>query len=77
MNGHEVLREIRADHTLRHLPIVVMTTSRRDEDILASYQLGANAFVTKPDTYKGLVAVMRATCDYWLRVAQLPAYGES
>ncbi len=72
MNGHETLSEIRADSYLPHIPVVVFTTSGRDEDIMMSYRLGANAYITKPSTYDGLVETMRRTVAYWLKEVQLP-----
>jgi two-component system response regulator len=73
MNGHEALQAIRADVALRHIPVVVFTTSGRAEDILRSYQLGANAYVTKPATYPELVETLRLTLGYWLGVVKLPS----
>lgn len=72
LNGYEALREIRADAALRHLPVVVVSTSRRAEDVLASYRLGASGYLTKPASYAELVEALRRTCAYWLRTVQLP-----
>jgi CheY-like chemotaxis protein len=71
-DGREALQEIREDERLRHIPVVVLTTSQQDEDILKSYGLGANSFITKPVTFEGLVAVMRALKMYWLQIVTLP-----
>jgi len=71
-DGREVLREIRADPALRRLPIVVLTTSRADEDIVRSYELGVNSFIVKPVTFAGLVEVLRTLGRYWFEVVALP-----
>ena len=59
MDGREALREIKADPALRRIPIVVMTTSKAEEDIYRSYDLGVNSFITKPVTFDALVTVMK------------------
>ena len=71
-NGREALHEIRQDENLRKIPVVVLTTSRADEDLLASYQLGANSFIVKPVTFDKLVEVIRVVTDYWLCIVTLP-----
>jgi len=71
-NGREALHEIRQDANLRKIPIVVLTTSRADEDLLASYNLGANSFIVKPVTFDKLVEVIRVVTDYWLCIVTLP-----
>jgi CheY-like chemotaxis protein len=72
MAGHEVLAEIRRDSALTELPVVVLTTSSAQEDVLASYRLHANAHVTKPTDYAGFAAVVAEIEDFFARVAQLP-----
>jgi CheY-like chemotaxis protein len=72
MDGREALREIKADPLLRRIPIVVMTTSKAEEDIYRTYDLGVNSFVTKPVTFDGLVAVMRTLGAYWIEIVELP-----
>ena len=71
-DGLRALAEIKADRALRQIPIVVMTTSNQDEDIGRSYDLGASSFVTKPITFKALVAVMKTIGEYWFEVVELP-----
>jgi len=71
-NGREALHEIKQDETLRKIPIVVLTTSKAEEDLLASYNLGANSFIVKPVTFDKLVEVIRAVTDYWLCIVTLP-----
>jgi len=72
-NGREALHEIKQDVMLRKIPIVILTTSRGEEDLLASYELGANSFIVKPVTFDKLVEVVRAVTDYWLCIVTLPA----
>jgi CheY-like chemotaxis protein len=74
-DGREVLREIKSDPNLRHIPIVVLTTSKAEEDIFRTYDLGVNSFITKPVTFEGLVAVMRALGRYWFEIVELPTSG--
>lgn len=71
-DGREALREIKADPILRQIPIVVLTTSKSDEDIVRSYDLGVNSFITKPVTFEGLVEVMRTLQKYWFEIVELP-----
>jgi CheY-like chemotaxis protein len=71
-SGREALGEIKADENLRRIPIVVLTTSSDEQDVLATYDLGANSFITKPVTFGGLVEVMRAWGRYWFEIVELP-----
>jgi CheY-like chemotaxis protein len=71
-NGREALAEIKADESLRRIPIVVLTTSSDEQDVLSTYDLGANSFITKPVTFGGLVDVMRAWGRYWFEIVDLP-----
>ena len=59
-DGREALREIKGDEKLCHIPVVALTTSRADEDVVRSYQFGVNSFITKPVTFQGLVEAMKA-----------------
>jgi CheY-like chemotaxis protein len=72
-DGREALAEIKADPDLRRIPIVVLTTSKAEEDILRSYDLGVNSFITKPVTFEGLVDAMRTLKKYWFEIVELPA----
>lgn len=72
MDGREALREIRTDPALRHLPVVVLTTSRADEDIVRTYALGVNSFVRKPVGFQALVAAMAVLGRYWFELVELP-----
>lgn len=71
-DGREALHEIKQDEALRKIPIVILTTSKADEDLLASYKLGANSFIVKPVTFDKLVEVIRVVTDYWLCIVTLP-----
>lgn len=71
-DGREALREIKADHGLRRVPIVILTTSQADEDISRSYDLGANSYITKPVTFGALVDVLRVLGKYWIEIVDLP-----
>ena len=71
-DGREALAEIKADPTLRRIPVIVLTTSKAEEDIVRSYDLGVSSFITKPVTFEGLVNVARAIGDYWLGIVVLP-----
>lgn len=72
IDGREALKTIKGDPTLRDIPIVVLSTSRLDEDIARSYQLGVNSFITKPVTFSGLVEAMNVLGRYWLEIVELP-----
>lgn len=72
-DGREALREIKADPELRKIPVVVLTTSKAEEDVSASYRDGANSFITKPASFSSLVDVVQALGRYWLDVVDLPA----
>lgn len=71
-DGREALREIKANPELRSIPVVVMTTSKAEEDILSTYDLGVNSFITKPVTFEGLVDLLRIIGRYWFEVVELP-----
>ncbi|MGE0609705.1 MAG: response regulator [Pirellulales bacterium] len=72
-DGREVLDEIKRDPRFRQIRIVVMTTSKADEDILRVYNLGAESYVTKPVTFSALVDVVCTLGKYWLQIVELPA----
>ena len=72
MDGREVLAEIIADVKLQHLPIVVMTTSSAEPDVLAAYKLRCNSYIVKPIDFKQFVAVIQALGNYWFTVVVLP-----
>jgi CheY-like chemotaxis protein len=71
-DGREVLAEIKNDPDLRQIPVVVLTTSQADEDIVRSYQLHANAYVTKPVDFDRFIAVVRQIDEFFVSVVKLP-----
>jgi CheY-like chemotaxis protein len=72
MDGRQVLEEIKADETLRTIPVVVLTTSEAEEDIIRSYRLHANAYVTKPVDFDQFIKVVRQIDDFFVSVVKLP-----
>ena len=69
--GREVLEEIKGDETLRHIPVVILTTSQAEQDILESYRLRANAYVTKPVDLEQFLRVVRSIEQFWLEIVKL------
>jgi len=72
MDGREALAEIKADDSLRRIPVVVLTTSKDEADVLSTYDLGVSSFITKPVTFGGLVDVMKTWTQYWFEIVELP-----
>ena len=72
-DGRAALREIKANPELRHIPVIILTTSKAEEDICRSYDLGANSFITKPVTFGALVDVLQVLGRYWIEIVDLPA----
>ena len=71
-NGREVLAEIREDEKLTRLPVVILTSSHAEEDVLKSYELHANCYITKPLDLAGFTTVVKAIEDFWFTVVRLP-----
>src|SRR5207253_2541894 len=71
-DGREALKEIKGDSQLRAIPVVVLTTSKAEEDILKTYDLGVSSFITKPVTFSSLVDTMKKLAQYWFEVVELP-----
>jgi CheY-like chemotaxis protein len=71
-DGREALQEIKADPELRRIPVVVLTTSKAEEDLLGTYNLGVNSFIVKPVSFDGLVDVMKGLGRYWFEIVHLP-----
>jgi chemotaxis family two-component system response regulator Rcp1 len=71
-DGREVLAEIKADVDLKRIPVVILTASVADEDILKSYDLHANCYISKPDDLDQFIAVVRSIEDFWLTIVKLP-----
>jgi CheY-like chemotaxis protein len=72
-DGREALAEIKADPALRSIPVVILTTSKADEEIQRAYDLGANSFIVKPVTFEGLVSAIRVLAQYWFSIVRLPS----
>lgn len=71
-SGLEALQEIKADPDLRRIPVIVLTTSKAEEDIIRSYDLGVNSFVVKPVTFESLVELVKTLGNYWFQIVELP-----
>ncbi len=76
MDGREALAEIKSDDALCHIPVIILTTSKDEEDVVASYGLGVNSFITKPVSFAALVDVMRTWSRYWFEIVDLPNDGK-
>lgn len=72
-DGREALREIKSDPVLRSIPVIVLTTSKAEEDICRTYDLGVNSFITKPVTFDSFVEMIRVLGQYWFEIVELPA----
>ena len=71
-DGREALKEIKSDPSLRSIPVVILTTSSEEEDILKTYDLGANSFITKPVGFESLVQLVSKMTQYWFQLVELP-----
>ena len=71
-NGHEVLAEIKADEKLRRIPVVVLTTSRAEQDVIRAYDLHANCYITKPVDLDQFGTAIRALLEFWVKIVKLP-----
>jgi chemotaxis family two-component system response regulator Rcp1 len=71
-SGREVLAEVKADPSLRRIPIVVMTVSRDEEDVLKAYNLHANCYITKPIDFGQFIRITKSIEDFWFRIVKLP-----
>jgi len=71
-DGREALKDIKTDPHLRLIPVVVLTTSKAEEDILRTYDMGVSSFITKPVTFTALVDVMKTLSKYWFEIVELP-----
>lgn len=72
MDGREALVELKADQNLRRIPVVILTTSKAEEDMVKGYDLGAASYITKPVTFDALVELMRTLGKYWMEFVELP-----
>jgi CheY-like chemotaxis protein len=74
-DGREALQEIKADPELRRIRVIIMTTSKAEEDIFRTYELSAASYITKPVTFEALVEVIKTLGKYWLEIVELPGDG--
>ena len=72
-DGREALKEIKADKKLCSIPVIVLTTSKAEQDIVKTYNLGVNSFITKPVSFSALVDVMKTLNKYWCEIVELPS----
>lgn len=72
-DGREVLSEIKADENLKRIPVVILTTSQADEDILRAYNLNANCYITKPVDFDRFAKIVRSIEDFWFTIVKLPS----
>lgn len=72
MDGRTVLKELKQDNDLRTIPVVVLTTSKDDEDVYRSYDLGVNSYIVKPVTFEALVDILQTLEKYWFEIVELP-----
>lgn len=71
-DGRTVLKELKSDPELRQIPVCVLTTSKADEDIYKSYDLGVNSYIVKPVTFEALVDILQTLEKYWFEIVELP-----
>jgi CheY-like chemotaxis protein len=71
-DGREVLEDIKRDPSLRHIPVVILTSSQAEQDILRAYDLHANCYVTKPVDFEQFITVVRSIEDFWFTIVKLP-----
>jgi CheY-like chemotaxis protein len=72
-SGMEALKEIKSDHELRRIPVVVLTTSQDEDDLMRSYDLGGNSYISKPGTFGGLLVTIRSFARYWIDTVSTPS----
>ncbi len=75
MDGRELLANIKADPNLRRIPVVILTTSKAEEDIIKSYDLHANCYITKPVDLDQFIAVVKSVEEFWFTIVKLPPHG--
>ena len=72
VDGREALKQIKANEDLKSIPVVVLTTSKRDEDVVQSYNLGVNSFIRKPEDFNKFINIIRDVSHYWFDIVELP-----
>lgn len=73
-NGYEVLKRIKSDQRLRHIPVIILTTSEAEKDVIDAYELSANCYITKPADLEGFFSTMRVIQSFWLTTVKLPQH---
>jgi two-component system response regulator len=76
LDGHQTLRHIKEDASLRHIPVIILTTSSDERDVTACYQMGANTYIQKPISFEGLLTAINRLKEYWFGIALLPKENE-
>ncbi len=76
MDGKQLLKQMRADPNLRRIPVVALTTSKQEEDIIRTYDLGANSYIIKPVNMDQFINAIKVLKDYWFQIVVLPPRGE-
>ena len=76
MDGKQLLKQMRADPTLRRIPVVALTTSKQESDIIRTYDLGANSYIVKPVDMDQFINAIKVLKDYWFQIVVLPPRGE-
>ena len=71
-NGREALQEIKADPELRSIPVIILTTSQAEEEVLRAYDLGASSFITKPVLFESMIEIVKSLGEYWFEIVELP-----
>jgi len=74
MDGRQALAAIKEHPALRRIPVIVITTSKAEEDVLRSYDLGVSSFISKPGSYESLLALIRTLSNYWFKTVRLPGH---
>jgi len=72
MDGREALKEIKSNPDLRNIPVIVLTTSKAEEDILTTYDIGANSFIRKPVSFDAFINTVKVLKEYWFEIVALP-----
>lgn len=76
MDGREALKAIKSDPNLRKIPVVIMTVSREEEDVIRSYELGANSYIRKPVRFSEMIEIIKTMGKYWFEIVELPSQEE-
>jgi CheY-like chemotaxis protein len=71
-DGREALKEIKSNPELKRIPVVILTTSKAEEDVIKSYDIGVNSFITKPVSFTALIEIMNSIGKYWFQIVELP-----